>query len=235
LLSLFGCAGATRLPTRAHGLTGANLEAKQLDLHFLDEGGARREDVLQRLGPIDTGYSSPRLFWGRWSNSKWGYWWFVAAQGGGAGDAKRIWHVHNVLVTFDENGIAQKKAVIDDEAALWRELHAKLAESPPLDLTQPVAMSASRCCGVTDMTLTRDSIHITKKNTTAEISPLKIVRISHNRVPDRGSSTNVTCHTLHLAEKSAIGKRIHFCADAPSVVAMFQYLQQTAPGSLQWE
>jgi hypothetical protein len=238
VFGLSGCAGATRLPARTHGPTGANFEAKQLDLHFLDEGGARREEVLQRLSLIDTGYTNPRLFWGRWSDSKWGYWWVVAAQGGAAGDAKRVWHAHNLLVTFDESGVEQKKIVIDDDAALWRELHAQLAELPPLDLTQPVAMAVNRCCWLTEMTLTRDSVHIAqskKKNPTVEVSPLKIVRISHNGVPNKGSSVGTTCHTLHLAEKSAMGKNIHFCADPPSVALMFQYLRQSAPESLQWE
>lgn len=235
--SLGGCVGATRLPMRTSGPAGEKLNKKQLDLQFLDANGASREEVLQRLAPIDTGYSNPRLFWGRWSESKWGYWWFVAAQTGAAGDAKRMWHVHNLLVKFDENGAAKEKVLIDDDAALWRALHTQLADSSPLDLTQPVTMGISGHW-VSEMTLTRDSVRVTrnrKKNPIVEVSPQKIVRISHDRAPDKGSRAGTTCHTLHLAEKSAMGKNIHFCADAPSVAAMFQYLQQTVPGGLQWE
>ena len=238
LLGLSGCVGATRLPARTHGPTGANFEAKQLDLRFLDEGGARREEVLQRLSPIDTGYANPRLFWGRWSDSKWGYWWVVAGGYSAAGDAKRVWHVHNLLVNFDENGVVKEKVLIDDDKALWRGLHAQLSESPPLDLTQPVAIAMKGCCFITEMTLSRDFVRITqrrKKNSIVQVSPQSIVRISHQGVLDKGSSAATTCHTLHLAEKSAMGKSIHFCADAPSVATIFQYLHERAPESLQWE
>jgi len=84
------------------------MQRKQLDLGFLDAPGTQRQEVLSRLSVVDTAYSNPRLFWGRWSDSKWGYWWFVAAQTGGAGDAKRVWHVHNLLVSFDENGAVRQ-------------------------------------------------------------------------------------------------------------------------------
>jgi hypothetical protein len=222
---------------RSRGPDGANLE-NHLDLQFLDESGTHVEEVRQRLSAIDTGYANPRLFWGRWSESKWGWWVVVAAPGGAAGDAKRVWHAHNLLVRFDENGLLQEKKLIDDDSALWRELHTQLAEAPPLDLTQPVTIAGSGCCGVTDVSLARDSVRLTtrrKKNPTVEVSPQMIVRISHNRVPDKGSSVGTTCHTLHLSEKSAIGKRVRFCADPPGVATMFQYLQQSAPGNLQWE
>ena len=234
---LCGCAGATRLPTRTKGPAGANLE-KHLDLGFLEESGTHEQEVRQRLSSIDTGYANPSLFWGRWSDSKWGYWWFVAAQTGAAGDAKRVWHAHNLLVRFDENGVLKEKKLIDDDSALWRELHAQLAKAPPLELTQPVEIAGKGwCCGVLEMTLTRESIRITarRKNAIVEVSPLKIVRITHNGAPNKGSSVSTTCHTLHMAEKTAIGKRIRFCADAPGVATVFQYLQQSASGNLEWE
>src|SRR5712692_9217710 len=140
---LSGCAGATRLPMRSKGPAGEALQIKQLDLSFIDAPGTQREDVVRRLGSVDTGYSNPRLFWARWSESKWGYWWFVAAQTGGAGDAKRVWLMHNLLVAFDENGAVRKKEVIDNDASLWAELHAQLAVGPPLDLSEPVPLEAS--------------------------------------------------------------------------------------------
>lgn len=235
VFSLCGCAGATRLPTRTRGPAGENLE-KKLDLKFLDESGTHGEEVRQRLSSIDTGYANPRLFWGRWSASKWGYWWFVAAQTGAAGDAKRVWHAHNLLVSFDEDGLIREKKLIDDDSALWRELHAQLAAAPPLDLTQPVEVAGNRCCGILGMTLTRESIRITaRRHAIVEVSPLRIARITHNGVPNKGSSVGTTCHTLHMAEKTAIGKRIRFCADAPGVATMFQYLQQRGGGDLRWE
>src|SRR6266436_6012682 len=87
---LSGCAGATRLPMRAKGLAGEALQNKQLDLAFLDAPGTQRDEVVNRLSSVDTAYSNSRLFWGRWSESKWGYWWFIAGGTAAAGDAQRI-------------------------------------------------------------------------------------------------------------------------------------------------
>ena len=234
---LCSCAGATRLPTRTRGPEGAHLE-NQLDLRFLDESGMRSEEVRERLSSIDTGYQNPRLFWGRWSDSKWGYWWIAAATPqGGAGDARRVWHAHNVLVAFDENGLVKKKVFVDNDAVLWRELHKQLQEAPPLDLTQPVHMIVKPCCGAWEMSLTQDSIVIgtgKRKKPTASVSPQTIVRISHNGVLDSRSNDAVTCHTLYMAQKTALGRRVRFCADPSSVAVFFQYLQQKAPETLQW-
>jgi hypothetical protein len=57
---------------------------------FLEAASMHREEVTSKLANIDTGYKDPRLFWGRWADSKWGYWGFVAGGNSGAGDAKRI-------------------------------------------------------------------------------------------------------------------------------------------------
>src|SRR5438270_13506086 len=74
-LSVFlaGCVGATRVPSKSRGPDGEALQSKKLDLAFLDTSGMQREEVVRRLGSVDTAYSNPRLFWGRWSDSKWGY------------------------------------------------------------------------------------------------------------------------------------------------------------------
>lgn len=233
-----GCVGATRLPARSRGPVGETLQKKELDLTFLDQRGIQREEVRQRLAAIDTSYANPRLFWGRWSDSKWGYWWFIGAQTGGAGDGKRVWHVHNVLVTFDEDGLLQKKMVIDDQKGLWRELHLQLTNAPSLNLSQPQAVNVAQSMWLTGMTLTKDSVEITRRNrkvTVVQVQPSHIMRISHNGALDKGSSVGTTCHTLHLSEKSPIGKRISFCADAPAIASIFQYLSQYGRRDVLWE
>jgi hypothetical protein len=116
---------------------------------FLESAAVQQKDVADKLASIDTGYRDPHLFWGRWADSKWGYWWLAMAvvpgAGGGspaaAGNAKRIWHVKNLLVTFDDNGVMQKREVIDDDRILWRRLHEHVAMMPALDLSQPEFLS----------------------------------------------------------------------------------------------
>lgn len=234
---LSGCVGATRLPMRTKGPAGESLQRKQLDLAFLDAPGTQRQEVLSRLSEVDTAYSNPRLFWGRWSQSKWGYWWFVAAQTGGAGDAKRVWHVHNLLVSFDENGAVRKKEVIDNDASLWAELHAQLAAVPPLELAEPLQLEASGYRRLTKIRLAKDWVELERSKGKApvlRISPRKVVRLSHGRAQS-WMHLNTTCHTLHFEEKTEWGKSIMVCADAANVATLFQYLQQTGSPTMRWD
>jgi hypothetical protein len=234
---LSGCAGATRLPTRAKGPEGQALQNKQLDLTFLDASGTRREEVLNRLNSVDTTYSNPRLFWGRWSESKWGYWWFIVGNNTAAGDAKRIWHTHNLLVSFDENGLVRKKGLFDEDKSLWAELHNELADAPPLDFSQPIQMEVIGPGKLRMITLGKDPIEFDLqkgKVSHFQVSPQAIVRISHSRL---GILANhgMTCHTLHLAEKSPLGKRILFCASPANVATIFQYLGQAGSPTMRWD
>jgi len=234
---LSGCAGATRLPLRAKGPAGESLDRKKLDLEFLGAPDTRRDQVVERLGSIDTAYQNPRLFWGRWSDSKWGYWWFVAGGNSAAGDAKRVWHVHNLLVSFDENGTVRKKEVIDNDQALWAELHALLGETAPLDLSQPVPLEVHGLRDLAKITLTKDVVELERhkgKMPVLQISPQKIVRISHSRAY-ANSHPSSTCHTLHFDEKTAWGKSVLFCASPADVATLFQYLQQAGASNLRWD
>jgi hypothetical protein len=235
---LSGCAGATRLPMRAKGPAGETLQTKQLDLSFLDAPGTQRQEVLTRLGTVDTSYSNPRLFWGRWSESKWGYWWVAAVTpAGGAGDAKRIWHIHNLLVSFDENGIVRKKALFNQDKSLWAELHSQLADAPPLDLTRPLQIEALGPAKIQTITLGKDSIQFDLQNakvSSFQVSPKAIIRISHQR-SDARFDPALTCHTLHLAEKGPLGKKISFCASPSNIATTFQYFQQNGSPHLRWE
>jgi hypothetical protein len=234
---LAGCAGATRLPMRSRGPAGEALQVKQLDLSFLDAPGTLREDVVRRLGSVDTGYSNPRLFWARWSESKWGYWWFVASYTDAAGDAKRIWHVRNLLVSFDENGIVRNKQLYNDDRTPWVEFHGRLADAPPLDLSQPIQIGVLGPGKLRTITLGKDSIQFDLqkgKVSHFEISPQAIIRVSHGVMGASGSPA-VTCHALHLSEKSPGGKRISFCASPAEIATTFQYLQQYGSPTLRWE
>lgn len=232
-----GCAGATRLPMRARGPAGDALQQNKLDLAFLDAPGTKRADVVSRLSSVDTAYSNPRLFWGRWSESKWGYWWFVVSNNDAAGNAKRIWHIHNLLISFDESGTMQKKELFNDDKSLWIELHNRLVGAPPLDLSQPVPIEVLGPGKLQTMTLGKESIQFDLPKGKAmhfQISPQAINRISHG-LPGASVNPAVTCHTLHLGEKSVLGKKILFCASPANVAATFQYLQQYGSPQLRWD
>jgi hypothetical protein len=239
LLVLNACGGAVRLPVRSHGPAGANIVNPQINLHLLQSGTTQRSEVAEKLATIDSGSSNPRVFWGRWSESKWGYWWVVAGPGGGAaGDARRLWHVKNVLLTFDNKGVLQQQQVFNNDREFWTALGTELNHVPLLDLSEPVPL-IMYAGHIQQISLARDGIDMEvlahKKKLPLHISPAAVVRFSHNGTGDKSGHPAVTCHTLHLAEKTAAGKSIHMCGEASAVVTLFQYLHQMAPPSMRWE
>ena len=265
VLALSGCVVAPmRLPSRTKGQTGTTLEKNDIDLTFLQAGITRREDVVNKLSPIDSGFSSPGLFWGRWSESNWGVGGFGLIPGGG-GSAERIWHVHNLLVRFDENGLMQAKELTDDGKVVDRELRAQLAKASPLDLSQAVLITTAHGVyeygrslqgDLTDITLTKDGMLLSGKEISTsrfrhnvnyfpvvKVPLLKVERISYADNADAGR----ICHVLHLTEKIPIrsqtgqymgqdmGKKILVCTSAADLQTIFKYLQQAGPPNMRWE
>jgi hypothetical protein len=239
---LCACVGATRLPVRATSPAGAAIQKNEVSLGFLQVGSTHREEVVNQLTAINTSYSNPRLFWGRWGESKWGYWWVIGAPCTGncaAGDAKRIWHVQNLLVTFDENGVVTSKQTITDEKRLWPTLHSRMLEAPPapFDLSQPIRVELTTP-EPTAILLGKDNIELEQSDRDAphvQIPLLNIVRFSHGTSLNKRGSPGVTCHTLEFSEKTAYGKKMKFCADAKQIGTLFQYLQQVQPLNMAWE
>lgn len=149
---------------------------------FLQTGTTRRDAVISKLGRIDTGFSNPRVFWGRWSDSKWGSWVIIptpTAVGGGG----RNWRVHNLLVDFNDSGTVQTHELIDDEKALERKLRELLAQAPPLDLAHPVQIKLTPHSegwaleGPKELTLDKEAVQYGS----VKISTPNVVRISYER------------------------------------------------------
>lgn len=88
------------------------------------------------------------------------------------------------------------------------------------------------------MLLARDWVEFRtdkKRSPIVRISPLKVSRDSPAAPTEMESRPNMTCHTLHLSEKTVIGKKVRFCADAPDVIVTFHYLRQERPVEMMWE
>lgn len=229
---LTGCVGAMRLPARGRGPTGEQLQKNQLDLGLLETPNLHRDDVASKFAVVDTGYQDPHLFWGRWVESKWGYWWVITLGQGGAGDAKRVWHIKNLLVTFDENGAIQSKQLIDNETVFWRRLHEEIAHEPPVDLSEPEVVTLRCNC---TMTLAPGHLEFLAKKRRVVIAAEKIVRFSHEGSPDKRANAGMTCHTLHFSEKTPVGHKVTFCDTDVHLIGVFRYLNQTAPKTMLWE
>jgi hypothetical protein len=232
VLVLSGCTVPMRLPSRINGPVGGTLQNDDIDLTFLQVGVTRREEVASRLSRIDTGYSSSRMFWGRWSESKAGY----AVIGPLGGGAERIWNVHNLLVSFDESGAMQSKDLIGSEKALDRQLIAKLTKVPPLELSDPQQIGLMEIShGVKEMTLTKDAMLLRDETAKlVEISPLKVTRISYTGAA-YGLPSDSSCRILHLNEKTPMGEKLLFCVSERNLPTILKYLQQAGPPNMRWE
>jgi hypothetical protein len=241
VLILKGCAVPMKMPARTNGPMGKTIQKDNIDLTFLQAGTTRREDVVKRLDRIDTGYSSSRMFWGRWSESKSG----IAMIGLAGGQVARNWRVHNLLVSFDENGVMQSKDLIDGEKALERELRAQLEKAPPLDLSQiePVGLTFFDAeghprYGVSEIILTKDgmlvrNMEMPSRPSSFEISPINVTRISY--VNRDSESSGAICHILDLSQKTPSGKSFDFCTSAANLATIIKYFQQTGPPNMRWE
>jgi len=238
---LCSCVGATRLPVRATGPAGA-LQPKAIDLNFVQTGSTQREEVAHQLAAVDTTYSNPRLFWARWSESRWGYWWVVGMPCNScmAADAHRKWHFKNFLVTFDENGLATTKDTITDDKLLWRTLHSRLlqAQPPPLDLSQPIRISIA-AADPDAILLSKDQIEFERLDQVGpniQVPVRNLIRFSHTgTILGIKTTPGPTCHELEFSEKTIFGKKVKFCASPDQLGILFQYLQQTASPAMKWE
>lgn len=244
LLLLFSaCFGASPMIKRERGPSGQQLEKNTLDMSFVHAGTTTRAEVLSKLSSVNTGYDDAHLFWARWATSNWGYGWMVIAPatngggGSGAGDAKRVWHVHNLLIAFDEHGIVQTKQSIDDNDELWRELHKYVATLPPVNATEAVSFPFGKY-GERHITFGADGISAHRargKVKSVNFAADKVIRITHSGAKDKRNGPGISCHVLELREKTAFGKNISFCADGRNLIATFRYLQRFASPNMLWE
>lgn len=230
-----GCFGVTRMPARSVGADGAKIEQKELDLKFIQPGSTQRDEVAHQLAAIDTDCPNPRLFWGRWQESKWGYWWVfgVPCDNCMAGNAGRLWRMKNLLVEFDENGVVTSQDLVEDKL-LWQNLHSHMRSAPALDLSQPVgiALTSADPIGILLNPAFMEFERAPEKNRRNVRVPVRdVVRFSHRLVVD---DMRVTCHTLELSEKSTFGRKIKFCAEPSQVALLFQYLHQVGPPEMKW-
>lgn len=235
-----GCIGATRLPVRAVNPAGDKIDHKEIDLKFLQVGVTQHEEVDHQLSLVNTSYDNPRLFWGRWSESRWGYWWVlgVPCDNCMAGDARRLWRIKNLLVGFDENGTVSRSDLVGDDK-IWMTLHGRVAEiyPPTLDISQPIRITL-RSEDPVAIQMSPDSLEFERppdsRKPTVVIPVSALVRFKHKSLTDSDPFSSVTCHSLELSRKSILGKKIKFCAEASQIGVLFEYLQQTAPADMSW-
>ena len=83
--------------------------------------------------------------------------------------------------------------------------------------------------------LHKEYFEVTGKRGPLRFAPTSVVQFSHDSSRDKRNTSDTTCHTLHLEEKTSAGKRIHYCGNAEHVVTLFRYLQETGSKAMKWE
>jgi hypothetical protein len=221
-----------RAPTRTNGLAG---KIEKVNLDFLQAGKTARQEVTEKIGETDTGVQENRLFLGRWASSKWGVLWMVAGNNTGAGGWNRAWASHNVLISYDEQGVVQQYREFSD-GDLVKQLSAWVAEghAQPLDLSAPIELPVdhrhgSGVCFPSTLVLRNDSFELIEdekhnfKISPQQIRDIQLTSIGHG---DKSDARYMN-ETIHFTEKTKIGGKMTIRVDVPTIMTLVKYLAQT--------
>jgi hypothetical protein len=223
-----------RAPTHTNGLSG---KMDKVNLDFVAAGKTARQEVTAKLGDTDTGVKEDRLFLGRWASSKWGVLWMVASNNSAAGGWNRSWARHNVLISFDEQGVVQQCHEFSD-GDLVKQLSAWVAEghTQPLDLSTPmeVPVEHRHSSGLGfpgTLVLGNDSFEFREdEKHSFKISPQKIRNIELTSIGHGDKSDpRYMNETIHFTEKTNVGGKMTIHVDVPTIMTLVKYLAQTRP------
>jgi hypothetical protein len=240
LLGETGCiAFPTKLPNRIRSNGGLQLQKRDVDFTFIKVGTTRRDEIVTKLAAIDVG-SPAQFFWGRWGESSWGvvggavYGSDPSEVMGGSG---RHWHFHNLLVKFDDRGVAEEQLTIDDDETLWQQL---LAYSRRLPMTPTVETMRipSTDKKYTEIVLSAETIQFRGSKPGSNMilhfpSPALIhFRPHFQKVPGR---TELACYALEVDDPSAeVRSKANFCTSGQQLAQIVAYLDRL-PAPAQWE
>ncbi len=219
-------------PTRTNGLAG---KMEKVNLDFLQAGKTTRQEVTDKLGETDTTVRENQLFLGRWATSKWGVLWAVGGGYNAAGGWNRGWARHNVLISFDDEGIVQQYRKFSD-GDLVKQLSAWVAEGhgQPLDLCTPIELPVDHRhgAGVTfpgTLVLSNDAFEFREnekhnfKILPQQIKDIQLTSIGHGDKSD----PRYMNETIHFTEKTNVGVKMTIRVDVPTIMTLVKYLAQT--------
>ncbi|HEY6972139.1 MAG TPA: hypothetical protein VJA94_23205 [Candidatus Angelobacter sp.] len=229
----------TKMPTRIRGTTEAQIKKSDLDFTFIKLGATRRDEVAARLAAIDTG-SPPQFFWGRWAESSWGVVGGVVTgldPGDAMGGTGRHWHCHNILIKFDNQGIAEEKLAIEDGDTLWHELVAYSRHLPMAPASETIRIPSTDA-RYNEIVLAAESIKFLgakpKDDVTVNFSSPALIHLRPHFRKDL-AQPELTCFTLEVDHPSAAVKRkANFCASGQQLAQIITYLDHL-PAPARWE
>jgi outer membrane protein assembly factor BamE (lipoprotein component of BamABCDE complex) len=239
LFLAMSCAGCLVVPVKAPRTKGpaGNIAKKTVDLRFLKEGITRQE-VLQEIGWLDTGFKSERLFIARWLDSGWtAFWGVVAPTGAVAGGGERDWGAHTLLVEFDAGGRVKRFASLSDSHLLttladWTSSEPPLVLDPPLELlVEHFSLNGNHAARLR-LASNGLSFHEPDSSKHYFALPLSSVRQLkfQGKTPDRGDlpaepSASAMKVELQFARKTPAGKRVTLVTDVSGLITLLRFAQ----------
>ena len=240
--SCSGCIVPMRVPTKTISVSGET--GKKLDLEFIKVGTTTREDVVQKLGWVDTGVKDDKIFVGRWAQSSWGVAWAAGGGYSAAGGWNRSWKTHNLVLAFDEKGAVQQMSLVPDKDIV-NTLSERISKDPgsPLDLSVPIEApveyirSGKHFLGT--LTLSKDDLGFLEDRETGskvaydfKTSPQNISHLSMGDwVASNSAHPENVVVTVHFRQKTAVGNKLATRADVPTMMILLKYIRQTRSGS----
>jgi hypothetical protein len=244
-LTFFCCAGCVAVPvhtaTKTVSVSGAT--GKKLELDFIKIGSTSREEVLQKLGWVDTGVKNDRLFVGRWADSSWGVVWAAGGGYSGAAGWNRSWTMHTLVLEFNEQGVTEKMSFVSDEE-LASALDERLSKGPAglLDLATPITLSVEYLRSGNHvpgkLILSHDDLRFLQESgvgsNVAYDFKTPPVNLSHLTTGSRGAAhsshpQNLTA-TIHFKQKTSVGSKFTVQIDVPSTVVLLLYIREAQSG-----
>ena len=220
---------------RICGASPPRLPPKQVDLSFVKIGETSRDQVLERLGWIDTGVADPSFFLGRWADNSWGLAWEAASYFTAAGGYNQIWKAHNVVIDFDGNTIVSGITAFPDKSMLAT-LAPRLrpASGHTLDLSAPITIPVEyiRDLGheshAGDLILSREELEFlespngTKKqkyNFKTSVENVTRMTLGSSDPAQPGEP----CVVLHFQQRIPVGKQMTILAKLADTALLVQY------------
>ena len=240
-LLAFWCCGCLVIPIHhSKNMRSLSTEAppKQVDLSFVKVGETSRDQVLQRLGWIDTGLHEQNFFLGRWAENSWGIAWAAGSYYTATGGYNQVWKAHNVVIDFDDQAMVSGIATFPDKELLAT-LAARLspASERTLDLSVPITIP---------ILYTRDlgyeshagNFLLSQEELEFRESPNGNKKQKYNFKTPPGNVTRVTmgssdpaqpeqvCAVLHFRQKTAVGKQMTIYTKAADTALLLRYFAQ---------
>ncbi len=232
LVILTGCFVAP-IPTTKQTVS-AKGKIKNFDLADV-QPGVSREQIDQQLADISIDCGTPRIFWGRWSSSRWVLAYGQVVSGHGSGGDTRLSKPHNLVLEFDEVGKLLRRHDVNEEGLLPAlESSIRSASLPPLNFDKPLVLNARHWEHIDDpksdgnLVLSGKELRFQEPaNSKHDFSvPASAVQSLSSGLQYETAAERIAV-TIHLSAKTPAGKNVKVAMYPTELLTLIRWFQQT--------